>query len=140
LPGKVTIVSPAVDPNSTTVQVWVQASNPGERMKAGAAVRVAILAATIEGATLIPASAVLPSDEGGTKVMVVDDQDTAREKKIVTGAKEHDFVQVIAGVAAGDRVVKVGGLGLEDKAKVRVMKPGEKAPGADTEKEDEDDK
>src|SRR6185295_16787689 len=26
--GKVTIVSPAVDPNTTTVEVWVQAVNP----------------------------------------------------------------------------------------------------------------
>ena len=34
--GTVTIVSPAVDPNSTTVQVWVQADNPGERLRAGA--------------------------------------------------------------------------------------------------------
>src|SRR5262249_51967528 len=48
--GKVTIVSPAVDPSSTTIQVWVQASNPGARLRAGEAVRVAILAATIEGA------------------------------------------------------------------------------------------
>ena len=67
--GKVTIVSPAVDPNSTTVQVWVQADNPGERLRAGASVHAAIVAATIEGATVIPASAVLPSEEGGTIVI-----------------------------------------------------------------------
>ena len=29
IPGKVTIVSPAADPGSTTLQVWVQADNPG---------------------------------------------------------------------------------------------------------------
>ena len=33
--GRVTIVSPASDVNSTTVQVWVQADNPGERLHAG---------------------------------------------------------------------------------------------------------
>ena len=46
-PGKVTVVSPAVDADSTTVQVWVQAANPGERLKPGASVRVAIVAATL---------------------------------------------------------------------------------------------
>jgi hypothetical protein len=46
------------------------------------------------------------------------------------------MVQVIAGVEPGERVITEGGVGLEDKAKVRVMKPGEKAAG---EKEDKDD-
>src|SRR5207248_946330 len=66
--GKVTIVSPAVDPNSTTVQVWVQAVNPGERLRAGASVHVTIVAATIDGATIVPAAAILPAEEGGTMV------------------------------------------------------------------------
>src|SRR5439155_1466327 len=35
IPAKVTVVSPAVDANSTTVQVWVQAPNPGERLRCG---------------------------------------------------------------------------------------------------------
>src|ERR1019366_964626 len=35
LPGKVIVVSPAVDPNSTTVQIWVEIANPGERLKPG---------------------------------------------------------------------------------------------------------
>ena len=46
--GKVTIVSPASDPNSTTVQVWVQADNPGERLHAGQAVHVVIVAEIIK--------------------------------------------------------------------------------------------
>ena len=134
--GKVVIVSPAVDPNTTTVQVWVQADNSGERLRAGTSVHVAIVAETLNGVTLIPAVAVLPSDEGGTVAKVVDDKDIAHEKKIEVGVKEGDLVQVVSGVAPGERVVTVGGLGLEDKAKVRVLKPGEKAAG----QEDKDDK
>ena len=129
------IVSPAVDPNTTTVQVWVQADNRGERLRAGTSVHVAIVAATLDGVTLIPAAAIFPSDEGGTVVKAVDDKDIAHEKKVVLGVKDEDLVQVVAGLAPGERVVTVGGLGLEDKAKVRVMKPGEKAAGED-EKDD----
>src|SRR5664279_2396720 len=33
--GKVTVVSPALDPNSTTVEVWVQAKNPKGRLRPG---------------------------------------------------------------------------------------------------------
>ena len=127
--GKVTIVSPAADPNSTTVQVWVQADNPGERMHAGQAVHVSIVAATLDGATLIPAAAVLPNAEGETIVLVVDDKNVAHEKVVQIGLREPEMVQIVAGVEIGQRVVTQGGLGLEDKAKVRVMKPGEKAAG-----------
>jgi multidrug efflux pump subunit AcrA (membrane-fusion protein) len=138
--GKVTIVSPAVDPNSTTVQVWVQAKNPGERLRAGASVHVAIVAATIEGATLIPASAVLPSEEGGTMVLIVDDKAVAHQQKAELGVREEEQVQVLSGVKPGDRVVTVGGLGVEDKAKVRVVKPDEKADAPADKDKDEDKK
>ena len=136
--GRVTIVSPAADPNSTTVQVWVQADNPGERLRAGQAVRVAIVAATIDGATIIPTAAVLPNAEGETIALVVDDQDIAHEKVVEIGVREPELVQIVAGLQPGERVITEGGLGLEDNAKVRVMKPGEKKVGEeDKDKKDE---
>jgi RND family efflux transporter MFP subunit len=135
--GKVTIVSPAADPNSTTVQVWVQADNPGERLHAGQAVHVSIIATTLDGATLIPSAAVLPNAEGATIVLVVDDLNVAHEKVVQIGVREPEMVQIVAGVEVGERVITQGGLGLEDKAKVRVMKPGEKAAG---EKDDDEEK
>jgi HlyD family secretion protein len=137
--GKVTIVSPAVDANSTTVQVWVQVDNPRGTLRVGTSVHVAIVAATLD-ALLIHAAAVLPSAEGGTVAMVVDDKDVAHEKKIETGVQEGDLVQVLSGLQSGDRVVVAGGLGLEDKAKVRVLKAGEKRPGEAAEAADEDEK
>ena len=113
--GQVTIVSPASDPNSTTVQVWVQADNPGERLRAGQSVHVSIVAATIDGATLVPAPAILPNDEGDTIVLVVDDKNVAHEKVVQIGVREPEMVQIVAGVESGERVVTQGGLGLEDK-------------------------
>ena len=88
-------------PNSTTVQVWVQADNPGERLHAGQAVHVSIVAATLEGATLIPAPAVLPNAEGETIVLVVDDKNIAHEKVVQIGVREPEMVQVVAGVEVG---------------------------------------
>ncbi len=127
--GRVTIVSPASDANSTTMQVWVQADNPGEQMHAGQAVHVSIVAATLDGATLIPAPAVLPNAEGETIVLIVDDKNVAHEKVVQIGVREPEMVQIVAGVEVGQRVITQGGLGLEDKTKVRIMKPGEKAAG-----------
>lgn len=131
IPGKVTMVSPAVDPNSTTVQVWVAAANPGERLKPGTSVRVSIVAATLPKAVVVPAAAILPSSEGGTSVIVAGSDSVAHEKKVQIGIREPDKVQILSGVSPGDPVVIVGGVGLQDGTKVRIEKPGEKPAEAD---------
>jgi HlyD family secretion protein len=123
--GKITVVSPAVDPNSTTVEVWVEAANPGERFKPGATVRVEIIAETIKDAIVVPPAALLPSAEGGVQAMVVGPDSAAHEKKIEVGVREADKVQIVKGLDAGDKVIIVGGVGLEDKAKVKVVAAGE---------------
>jgi multidrug efflux pump subunit AcrA (membrane-fusion protein) len=135
--GRVTVVSPASDVNSTTVQVWVQADNADERLHAGQSVHVSIVAATLDGATLVPAPAILPNAEGETIVLVVDEQNVAHEKVVQIGVREPEMVQIVAGLEVGQRVVTQGGLGLEDKTKVRVMKPGEKAAGEKDEPEED---
>jgi multidrug efflux pump subunit AcrA (membrane-fusion protein) len=83
LAGKITVVSPAVDPNTTTLQVWVGAPNPEERMKLG-----------------------------------------LTESKVETGVRDGDNVQILSGVKPGDQVITEGGLGLDDKAKIEIAKPG----------------
>ncbi|HTW66338.1 MAG TPA: efflux RND transporter periplasmic adaptor subunit [Bryobacteraceae bacterium] len=118
--GKVTVVSPAVDPNSTTVEVWVEAENPGEKLKPGATVRVSIVAETIPDAIVIPPSALLPNDEGGVQVMVVGPDSAAHETEIEVGAREADKVQIVKGLNVGQKVITGGGVGLEDGAKVRI--------------------
>ncbi len=37
--GKVTVISPALDPNSTTVEVWLEAKNPKHALKPGTSVK-----------------------------------------------------------------------------------------------------
>jgi len=132
LAGKVTVVSPSVDPNTTTVEVWVQIPNPGERLKPGGTVRVSIIAETIQNTIVVPAAALLNSDEGGQKVMVIDKDSIAHERKIVPGVRQGMRVQVLTGLQEGEQVATSGGLGLEDKAKVTIQKPK-------SEDEDEDD-
>jgi len=121
LQGKVTVVSPATDPASTTVQVWVQVENPGERLKPGASVHSSIIAETFKAVPVIPASAILPGDEGGVMVLVVDASSTAHQRPVQLGVREGNKVQVLNGARPGEEVVVVGGLGLDDKSKVKVI-------------------
>jgi len=133
LAGKVTVVSPAVDPSTTTVEVWVQVANPGEKLKPGASVRVAIIADTIQNTIVIPASALLNADDGGQKVMVVTKDNVAHERRVSVGIRQGARVQIVSGLQDGEQVVTSGGLGLDDKAKVSIQQAK-----AEDEDEDED--
>jgi membrane fusion protein (multidrug efflux system) len=117
--GKVIVVSPATDVNSTTVQIWAQAENPGERLKPGASVHAAIVTEMYKAATVVPAAAILPGEEGGASVLTVTPDSVAHRKKVELGIREGDKVQILSGVRPGDEVVIVGGMGIDDKAKVK---------------------
>ncbi|MBV9297333.1 MAG: efflux RND transporter periplasmic adaptor subunit, partial [Acidobacteriaceae bacterium] len=93
--GRVTVVSPAVDPNTTTVEIWVEAPNPGERLKPGVTVQISINANEIENAIVVPAAALLSSEEGGDKVMVAGSDSLAHERKIQVGVRSGDEVQIL---------------------------------------------
>jgi RND family efflux transporter MFP subunit len=119
--GKVTVVSPATDPNSTTVQVWVQADNPGEQLKPGTSVHVAIMTEVIKATPVVPIAAILPGEEGGTACLVISADNIAHRRPVKLGVREGDKVQILNGVRPGEEVVIVGGIGLDDKAKVKVI-------------------
>jgi multidrug efflux pump subunit AcrA (membrane-fusion protein) len=123
LPGKVTVVSPALDPNSTTVEVWVQAKNPGHHAKPGSSVKLQMLSQTVPDALVVPASALLTGSDGGTSVMVVGSDGHAHQKHVKTGITQSDEVQILEGVDPGDRVITSGAYGLPDNTKVTVEAP-----------------
>jgi RND family efflux transporter MFP subunit len=121
-PGTVTIVSPALDPGSTTVEVWVTLKNPGERLKPGASVQVSAVARSIQGALTIPAIALLTAQDGTTSVMLAGNDGRAHQKQVKTGVREDDQVQIVDGLHAGDRVVASGSYGLPDNRKITAAK------------------
>ncbi|MGH9444273.1 MAG: efflux RND transporter periplasmic adaptor subunit [Terriglobia bacterium] len=118
-PGKISVVSPALDPNSTTVQVWVDAPNPGHRLKAGATVQVNMVAQTIKNALVVPAAALLTASDGTTSVMVVGPHHHAHQINVKAGIREGNEVQIVSGLKAGELVVSEGAYGLPDGAKVK---------------------
>ena len=121
LEGRVTVVSPALDLNSTTAVVWVLAANPWERFQPGLTVKVSVLAETVRDAAVIPVSALLPAQEGtGDSVLVVGSDSLAHTRKVQVSIRESDRVQVLRGLSFGEQVVTVGGLGVQDGAKVKV--------------------
>ncbi len=119
--GKVTVVSPATDPNTTTIQVWIEVNNPDERLKPGTAVHAAIATEVYKAATVVPVAAILPGEEGGTAILTVSPDSIAHKRAVTLGVREGNQVQILAGASPGEEVVIVGGMGLDDKAKVKIV-------------------
>ena len=130
--GKITLVSPAVDPNSTTVEVWVQAPNPKGSLRPGTSARVAMVAETVAQAVVIPQAALLTTPDGVNTVIVLDSDNTPSKKHVKVGVRDSEAktVQVTDGLQGGERVVTVGAFELanEDdpilaKTKIQVQAP-----------------
>ena len=118
--GKVTVVSPALDPSSTTVEVWVQAKNPNRQMKPGSSVHLNITSATVPNALVVPAEAVQSNPDGGNFVMLAGADGKAHQTTIKVGIKQDQDVQVTEGVKPGDKVITAGAYGLPDNTKIKI--------------------
>jgi HlyD family secretion protein len=129
IPGKVSVVSPALDPNSTTVQVWVEAPNPGDKLKSGSTVGLRIVANTVKDALVVPAEAILTATDGTTSVMVIGKDGHAHQTAVKTGLRDEHDVQILSGLDAGQQVVTVGAYGLPDGSKVTITKPAAEPSG-----------
>jgi len=122
--GKVTLISPALDPGSTTVEVWLKVDNKAGKYKAGTPVRVSIVGRTIPNAVKIPLEAVLTAEDGSKSVMVVNDGGTAHKVVVQLGINDGEDVQVTQGLNGSELVITKGAYGLSDGTKVTVGKPG----------------
>jgi RND family efflux transporter MFP subunit len=145
VPAKLTLVSPALDPGSTTIEVWVETSKPPAALKPGMTVQISITAATAKNAILVPKTAVFQSPEAGTYVLIAGKDNIAHQKTVQLGLQGATETQITNGVAANDSIIVSGGYGLPDKTKIKVEaapapddasnKSGEKSPSATPEKE-----
>jgi len=131
--GKITVISPALDPNSTTVEIWVEARNPHQRLKPGTSVQLSMLARTIPDALVIPAASLLTAEDGSTSVMLAGSDHRAHQKTVKVGVRQGGQVQIVEGLQAGDHVVSSAAYGLPDNTKITIEAQNE-TTGAGAEK------
>lgn len=118
--AKVSLISPALDPGSTTVEVWLKIDNKAGKLKVGTPVKVAVTGRTIAKAWKVPAAAVLTAQDGTKSVMLVGGDGVAHRKPVTLGIEDGEDVQIVSGLAATDLVITGGAYGLDDGTKVKV--------------------
>jgi HlyD family secretion protein len=125
--ARVTLVSPALDPGSTTIEVWVEARKPDPALRPGMTVETSMTAKTAKDAVVVPTEAVFKSAEGDEYVLVAGSDEKAHQKKVQVGIRTKEQTQVVSGVNPGDRVIAAGGYALPDGTKIKIEQP--EAPG-----------
>ena len=126
--GTVSFISPALDPGSTTVEIWLKLPNSKGAYKVGTSVHVVIRGLTISKALQVPVSALLPAQDGSTSVMVVGPDNVAHLRAVKLGLRTPEKVQIVSGLSPEDNVITDGSYGLDDGTKV---KPGSAKAGAE---------
>jgi HlyD family secretion protein len=120
--AKVTLISPALDPGSTTVEIWLKVDNKKAELKVGTPVKVSITGRTVEKALKVPGSSILTAQDGSKSVMVVGTDGGAHKKAVELGIQDGDDVEITKGLTTADMVITSGSYGLDEGAKVKVGK------------------
>jgi multidrug efflux pump subunit AcrA (membrane-fusion protein) len=138
--GRVSLVSPALDPGSTTIEVWVEASKPDPALKPGMTVEVVMTAKTVKDAIVVPTPAVYKNSDGADYVLLAGSDGHAHLKTVQVGVRNSETTQIVSGIATNDQVISSGGYALPDKTQIKVEAPSEKEAGEKADKDGKADK
>jgi cobalt-zinc-cadmium efflux system membrane fusion protein len=111
--GKISFMSPALDPNTRTLQARIVVENPGEKLKNNMYVTATVNAGVAQNAIAVPDSSVLRDDENQPFVYLATGSNQFGRRAVEIGPSESGKTQILKGLNSGDRVVGDGSLFLQ---------------------------
>jgi membrane fusion protein, heavy metal efflux system len=111
--GRISYVSPALDPNTRTLQARIVVDNPGDKLKRDMYVTVTVMAGTIPNAIAVPDAAILRNDENEPFVYVETPQGQFGRRQVEIGQSQGGKTLVLTGLSTGEKVVADGSLFLQ---------------------------
>lgn len=111
--GKISYVSPALDPNTRTLQARIVVDNPGEKLKRDMYCTVTVTAGSISNVVAVPDSSVLRDDNNQPFVYVETGTNQFGRRAVDLGEKQNGQTQIVKGITVGEKVVGDGSLFLQ---------------------------
>ena len=111
--GRISYVSPALDPNTRTLQARIVVDNPGEKLKSDMYCTVIVTAGSIPNAIAVPDASVLRDDNNQPFVYVATGANQFGRRDVETGESQDGRIQILKGISVGERVVGDGSLFLQ---------------------------
>ncbi|HMF71378.1 MAG TPA: efflux RND transporter periplasmic adaptor subunit [Flavitalea sp.] len=120
LPGKVTAIDRAVDPQTGTLKVRISFPNTGNRLRAGMNCSVRV-SNQDEGNQLTIPNKALTEQLGEFFVYVLGDSNKVSQRRVTIGTRINDMIVVRDGLKEGEKIVSEGVQNLRQGA---VVNPG----------------
>jgi RND family efflux transporter MFP subunit len=117
--GKVSAISPIVNPEYKTCKVFVDVENPEEELKPGMHAEVEIAAEIHKNKLLVPQDAILTRSR--RKLLFVVEDGLAKWRYVEIGLENEDFAEILDGVKAGEQVIIEGHFTLAHDARVNIV-------------------
>jgi cobalt-zinc-cadmium efflux system membrane fusion protein len=111
--GRISYVSPALDPNTRTLQARIVVENPGEKLKRDMYCTVAVTAGVLKNVLAVPAAAVLRDDNNQPFVYALTGQSQFARRDVTLGETQDGQTQIAKGISPGDKIVGNGSLFLQ---------------------------
>ncbi len=124
--GIVAAVDPTVDAATRTIKVRASVPNKQERLRPGMFAEVSVVLPKRGSVVAIPQTAVVHASYGDS-VFVVEDA-KVRQQFVRLGDARGDFVTVVDGVKAGQRVVSAGAFKLRNGSGITIVPDVKPAP------------
>lgn len=121
--GKVTFISPSINPETRTVRVRIQMANPKGLLKPSMYGNVSLEGVTHDVQVAIPESAIL--DSGVRKVaFVMRDGNKFEPRELSLGVRGNGYVEVLNGITLGEHVVVSGNFLIDAESNLRAAVRG----------------
>lgn len=111
--GRISYVSPALDPNTRTLQARIVVDNPGEKLKRDMYCTVTVTAGSIPNAIAVPDSSVLRDDNNQPFVYLAIGANQFGRRDVEIGQSLEGKTQILRGLSPGEKVVGDGSLFLQ---------------------------
>lgn len=116
--GRVSRVSPVIDPATRSTVIEARLDNAGGRLRSGMFGEVTLVTGSRSGVVVVPKDAL--TDGSGPAVFVVENG-KAVKREVEVGLEGESSLEIRKGVKAGDQVVVFGIYGLKDGSPVEVL-------------------
>lgn len=120
--GRIERINPATVSGSRSINVYAVIDNPEGVLRGGLFAQGAVILERVERALVVPASAVR-EEIGQTFVYAIEDGLVKRKNVTVGAADASGRVQVLQGLAAGERIVRVNLGALREGVSARLAGP-----------------
>ena len=120
LPGKIAQVSPALNPETRSFKATVDIDNPDLLLRPGMFVKAEIVTSKSDSTIVIPKDVMLTRRNRRTVFIV--ESGFARERRINGGLENPDEMEVVEGLATGERLVVSGFETLRNGSRVTIVR------------------